>query len=178
MYNHNAYRRRAARKGGFSRMEVTTVNEWERRSDESAAAFEAFKIYLRLRSVKGAATELQKSPHLLYRWSDRYDWRDRARAYDNSILEDVRAELKCDLAQQIRRQYEQSLMLQDKSFANIKRLLESNPRSLKSLTELYFAARTAQWDLYDRIAPDAQSDEIKIVIEDAGGDAGERRQEN
>ena len=154
------------------------MNEWERRADESNAAFEAFKIYLQTRNIKGVSRELQKSTPLLYKWSKRYDWQERARAYDNSILEEVRADLKRDLARQILRQYKQSLTLQDKSFANIERLLESNPRSLKSLTELYFAARAAQWELYDRIVPDESGDEIKILIEDAGGGADERRQED
>ena len=154
------------------------MNEWERRADESNAAFEAFKIYLRLRSVEKVAAEFSKSSTLLYRWARNYDWRERARAYDNSILEEVRADLKRDLARQILRQYQQSLTLQDKSFANIERLLEANPRSLKSLTELYFAARTAQWELYDRVVADESGDEIKILIEDAGGGADERRQED
>lgn len=143
------------------------MNEWERRADESPTAFEAFKIYLRLRNVKSVAAELQKTTQLLYRWANQFDWRERARAYDNSILEDVRNDLKRDLARQIRRQYAQSLTLQDKSFANLDRLLEANPRSLKSLTELYFAARSAQWELYDRITAGEAAEDLRIVIEDA-----------
>ncbi len=56
---------------------------WE---GETAKAFAAFQVYLNqgaTRSVVRVAHECMKSPSLVWRWSSRWNWVERARFYDN-----------------------------------------------------------------------------------------------
>ena len=74
-------------------------NVWERLNDESDAAFTAFKIYLEMedRSLQKVSTKLSKSRQLINRWAAKFDWKNRATAWDNSILEEVRQKAKQNL---------------------------------------------------------------------------------
>lgn len=61
------------------------MNSWEKQSNESSQAFEAFVIYRDMglqRSIRSAAKTLGKSHKLLERWSAKYKWSDRAAAFD------------------------------------------------------------------------------------------------
>ena len=74
-------------------------NAWERLENESDAAFSAFKIYLEMkeRSYPKVAEKLSKSLTLVKRWAAKFDWKNRAIAWDNSILEEVRQKAKQNL---------------------------------------------------------------------------------
>lgn len=151
------------------------MSAWERLPDETEPAWNAFKTYLDMddRSYIKVAERLKKSSTLIYRWASKYNWGERARAWDNSILEEAREEIKRSVGRRLLKQWKQSIALQDKSFDEIIRLLAKNPRSLKSLTELYNAAADRQWTLADRAGVDERDNELHIIIEDAGkgGDA-------
>ena len=57
----------------------------ERKPNEGAKAFAAFTLYANLgpeRSLARVGKELGKSEGLIERWSRRYDWGNRVRAYD------------------------------------------------------------------------------------------------
>lgn len=62
---------------------------WERRDDEGAKAFDAFTRYLGLpagdRSLAAVGQSLGKSTPLMERWSARYGWVERVRAWDNDL---------------------------------------------------------------------------------------------
>jgi hypothetical protein len=65
---------------------------WARWEGEGAKAFAAFQVYLNqgaLRSVVKVAQECMKSPSLVWRWSGRWNWMERARAYDNDQARQV-----------------------------------------------------------------------------------------
>lgn len=58
---------------------------WTRRADENEPSYEGFQTYLRLgagRSIAKAAEKLGKSRQTLEPWSAKYNWVERARAYD------------------------------------------------------------------------------------------------
>jgi hypothetical protein len=58
---------------------------WLRQQNESAKAYEAARTYFEMgvsRSIEAVARKYQKSISLLNRWSQRYDWVERAEAYD------------------------------------------------------------------------------------------------
>ncbi len=152
---------------------------WERLPDESGAAFAAFKCYLELdeRNIQKVSTELSKSRQLITRWASEYDWKERAIAYDNSLLEDVRRDIRRMISREIKRQWQDSIEFQKLSAAALKKK-DMSKGSFKSLNEIYHSARAAQWELYDRLKLDENDDEIKIIIEDAGGDADERCHES
>jgi len=59
---------------------------WERKPDESHKAYEAFSIYRDMginRNVRAVAQKLNKSLTIIGRWSSRYNWVERAGAYDD-----------------------------------------------------------------------------------------------
>ena len=69
-------------------MNTNTENQLspaERKPNEGAKAFAAFTLYANLgpeRSLARVGKELGKSEGLIERWSRRYDWGNRVRAYD------------------------------------------------------------------------------------------------
>lgn len=71
------------------------VRPWERQENESAPAFEAFRIYLSQgseRSVRSVAQKCNKSISLIARWSTACKWVERARAYDAELQRQAYAE--------------------------------------------------------------------------------------
>lgn len=69
---------------------VPNVTPLERKEKESIEAYEAFKLYCELAARKeGGANEvarqLKKSSSLIYRWHDRWEWKERYRLYQNQL---------------------------------------------------------------------------------------------
>lgn len=58
---------------------------WTRRDAETHVAYEAFRVYLKVRSVRLTCEELGKSLDLITRWSARHQWVARVTAYDQYI---------------------------------------------------------------------------------------------
>ena len=150
------------------------MKSWNRLENESDAAFEAFKIYLELdeRSLQKVANLLHKNGAVIRRWASQYNWRERARDFDNSILEDVRQEIKRSLSREIKRQWKESIALQRLSFEALS-VKDMSKASFKSLNEIYCSARQAQWDIVDRLKLDETDDNIKIEIVDASQSEGD-----
>lgn len=78
---------------------MPTPLPYERRSDESSKAFEAFTVYRDLgagRSTDLVSQRLRKSIALIQRWSREYDWVQRCRAYDDYIDAQARKQVERD----------------------------------------------------------------------------------
>lgn len=58
---------------------------WERRDAESNPAYEAFRAYMRIRSIPKVAVELSKSETLIKRWSAEHQWISRITDYDSYL---------------------------------------------------------------------------------------------
>jgi hypothetical protein len=61
---------------------------WARKDTEGAEAFAAFEEYMNLgseRSLSEVARRCNKSRSLIARWSQRWDWVERARAWDDYV---------------------------------------------------------------------------------------------
>lgn len=68
---------------------------WERQPGESEQAYYAFTVYRDQQIPRGTArvvSELGKSKTLIHRWSSRWFWRDRTRAWDRHLEDEVRRE--------------------------------------------------------------------------------------
>lgn len=65
---------------------------WERLNGESEQAYSAFKIFLQMesRTISAVGKKCGKSRNLIDRWAKKYFWRERADAWDNSLLENFR----------------------------------------------------------------------------------------
>lgn len=69
---------------------------WERQESESAQAFQGFALYRDMgagRSLAKVAQELGKSKALMERWSVRWQWGQRAEAWDEELDRQLRREL-------------------------------------------------------------------------------------
>lgn len=63
---------------------------WERQKGESRQAFQAFAIYRDMqpkRSIRTVAAQLDKSTSLIARWSSKWFWQLRCRAWDEQVDE-------------------------------------------------------------------------------------------
>ena len=139
--------------------------EWGRRKDESDEAFAAFSIYLtEERIVKKVAAKVGKSVQLLYRWSNRYDWRGRATAYDNSLIEELRSDTRRQLAKRYRKILSDVISFQEMAAAELRRK-DLSRTSVTSLTELYAMAKDTELALLEllKMNEPARAMEIKLV---------------
>ena len=113
---------------------------WERQENETDAAFSAFKVYLELdeRSYPKVAEKLSKS------------WKNRAVAWDNSLLEELRLREKQNLSKTIRRQLKDLKNFQERAAEELNQK-DLSKASVKSLNEMYHAAFQSQWTLLEKI---------------------------
>lgn len=142
------------------------MNLWDRRPDETDPAFAAFKIYLECepRSSAKVAEKIHKSPALIRRWASKYDWQERARAWDSSILEQVRERIATERGKAYLEIWDEAK--EQRAFA-MKHFRSGKLRpSMKSVNEVYQAAKATQLELIDKLAPDEVHD-VRIIIEDA-----------
>jgi len=61
---------------------------WLRQPGETEKAYAAFQCYLEMgdeRSIPAVAKEVAKSRQLIGRWRSKYNWKERAREYDNFV---------------------------------------------------------------------------------------------
>lgn len=88
---------------------------FDRQSDESAPAYEAFVAYRDLgatRRIKDAAGVVSKNPSILEKWSRLYKWVERSRMWDTEVDRRKRlGELKA-VEKMRQRQIEMSLLMQ------------------------------------------------------------------
>ena len=142
-------------------------NAWERLENESDTAFSAFKIYLELdeRSYPKVAEKLSKSLTLIKRWAKKYDWKNRAVAWDNSLLEEVRQKTKQNLGKIIKRQLKISEMIQNRTAEEIQKK-DLSKTSLKVLSEAFHSALQTQWQLFEKIGVIDEISTTETEIED------------
>ena len=146
---------------------------WERRDDESAEQYQAFSSYLRMtpRNASKCAEMAEKSASTISRWAARYDWRRRAAAYDESLLEEVRQAIRQQLPALLLSQWQDSADIFSAAATELKRR-DMSKASFKSLNEICanFAARleriTEQLKIFDNTD---DSGEMTIHIVDAEG---------
>jgi len=87
-------------------MKIDAGEPWGRQPGESSAAFAAFREYAEQpyrcgftrRSLRKCAEAIKKSQRLVFGWSEKHGWVERARDYDNHIArqedEAIKAEIK------------------------------------------------------------------------------------
>lgn len=125
----------------------------QRRPDESAVAFEAFRTYLEMgpsRSLSKVGRALGKSKTLMDRWSARHEWKERVREFEADALAPADAELKSQIAERSRRQAEIAQLHQEAlalPSREVLRRLRDNPEMLRNMplaTVMNLAASAAR----------------------------------
>ena len=99
--------------------------EWERKKGESSEAYAAFKLYYQMgdkRSCTKVVQKLNKSRALITGWCGKWDWVERARAYDNELARQEFAEA-CNAIKKMNEQQAQiGLLIQKKALEALKEM--------------------------------------------------------
>lgn len=99
--------------------------EWERKKGESSEAYAAFKLYYQMgdkRSCTKVVQRLNKSRALITGWCGKWNWVERARAYDNELARQEFAEA-CNAVKKMNEQQAQiGLLIQKKALEALKEM--------------------------------------------------------
>ncbi len=98
---------------------------WERQPKESAQAYEAFDLYLKMgtgRSCRKVAQELSKSDTIIRRWSSAWSWQKRVRDYDAEVARTEFAEAQRAVKKMRERQIQTAMLLQKKAVQALDKL--------------------------------------------------------
>lgn len=118
-----------------------TDKPWERQKGESEKAYEAFAAYRDLgakRTTVAVAEKLQKSDTLIRRWKDRWDWKERVRAYDNDLEKEARAKVVKDRKAMTERHIGIAMQLQKKALEALNSLdvEDMTPKDIKEYIKM------------------------------------------
>lgn len=137
---------------------------WERLPEETDLAYSAFVEYLSARNVSELSKICQKSRQQLTTWAKKYRWRERAAAYDSSLVESARQEKIARQKSALARKEELASLLIEKAEQMLKEL-PIKRGSFRSATEML----SLGFELADEALADSSGDNeltIKIVCED------------
>ena len=139
---------------------------WERQKGESSQAFEAFSLYLKMgekRSLRSLAQRLGKSSALMNRWSSRWNWQERLRAYENDLRrQEIEADRK-DRKAMRERQIKTAMLMQKKA---VEALDKNKPEELTPRAILEYIKAGAELERLNRvIEDDTDSDSSDIVYQ-------------
>lgn len=107
------------------------IEPWERQPEETEKAYEAFLVYKNLgpgRTFTAVSRRLQKSGTLIQRWKNRYNWEQRAAAFDRENERKEQQSIQKARAQMVKRHIKLGLAVQGKA---IKALEAMDPDELK-----------------------------------------------
>ena len=150
------------------------IAPWEQQPGESAKAFEAFAIYRDMgveRSVRKVTQRLNKSLTLIGKWSSRYNWPERARAYDRDLDRQAHAQAVRDVRSMTNRQIRIAMQLQAKALEALEQL---NVATLSPKMQLAFLAKATEIERMNRLSAAGMDDSgqqrdgaegIEVVIE-------------
>lgn len=114
---------------------------WERQDDESDEAFEAFQIYRDMgvgRSMAAVRKELGKSQSLMERWSSKYSWVDRAKAWEREQDRILRLQQIEDIKKMRKRHADLAVEMLEKALEGLRLLTpdELNAVSIGRIVEV------------------------------------------
>ncbi len=132
---------------------------WERQPKESAQAYEAFDLYLKMgteRSCRKVAQQLSKSDTIIRRWSSAWSWQKRVRDYDAEMARMEFAEAQKAVKKMRERQIQTAMFLQKKAVQALDKLdiSELTPQEI-----LRFISEGAKLEAANRAASTQQAAE-------------------
>lgn len=94
---------------------------WERQPKESPEAYEAWQVYIAVKSgnsggIREVARRLGKSGTLISKWSVRWNWLERYRAYENNELLTLEAEKQRALRKETEKWAERRVGIRERGF--------------------------------------------------------------
>lgn len=113
--------------------------DWLRQENETTAAYEAFRVYLRHRSQSKVAAEVQKSTTIISKWCARHQWVARSVAYDR-YLDQAKDDGLVDQLASVR---EKHIVLADKLLDHLSNQLDTSISRREDPTIRWTTAFTA-----------------------------------
>lgn len=146
------------------------IMPWERQEDESPKSWEAFRAY---RDMGAGRRSLRKLPELigrvpnykpvLERWSVKYKWQDRVRAWDDYQDKVGREAALKELEEMKKRHIQQAISLQTKA---LQRLQKISPDELSAGNVLGFITEAIKIERMARGEPDQILEERRRLNDD------------
>lgn len=161
------------------------ADAWERQQGESPQAYEAFATYRDMgaeRSTAKVSRELGKTKALMDRWSSRWKWVERARAWDNELARKAKEAATKKVKDMTGRHINIAMQLQKKALEALEVLnvAEMSPKDIKEFikaaTELERANRLAEAEL-GKDGRSTSADDAPRSLADAIMEAYSRRKE-
>jgi len=118
------------------------LHPWHRRPGESTRAYEALETYLHLgsgRSIEKVAQKCSKTPSLCMRWSSRWSWVERARAYDQHQSRLIYEKLLLSSAAARERESSTAQIMQARAAARFLRMTDQEVLQLSPLEAVAMA---------------------------------------
>jgi len=125
------------------RSDAQDQQPWERLSEESPQAFAAFQEFLGqgpARTYVATARARRRAYSLIRRYARRFDWRERARAWDNFQNRDEEAERRTARREFLQHQEEEAWKLWRLGLALVYRFVQRDPA-------------TGEWKIDSKLAP-------------------------
>lgn len=144
---------------------------YERQKGEGDIAFSVFQMYLTTeeRTLSKIAEKSCRDASLIRKWAAKYNWRERAAAWDNKLLEDKRRAYIRRYNKFLDKQFEGNEKIQEKV---LKAFEEKNidKISWKSLNEIYRSNCAEMFEIAEKLGlNDAAGDNsVTIKIQKAG----------
>lgn len=107
---------------------------WEQQSNESAKAYDAFRLYSEMgsdRSLEKVAKVCKKSVTLINRWSAEYLWGIRARAFDSYLADLERQMMESELLDRAKKWADRKEKLLEQEWATSEKLIDRAEEMLK-----------------------------------------------
>ena len=124
---------------------------WERQPGESEPAFAAFTVYRDMaekRSLREVGRQLGKSRALIERWSSKWNWQERVRAYDNDLQKQQHVQAIKNSKKMAERHIDIALQMQVKALQALKAL---QPEKLDGRTLIALIREAARLERANRV---------------------------
>lgn len=115
---------------------------WDRLDGEGEKPYQAFVMYRDMgleRTYQAVADGLQKSYTLIRRWKDKFDWEQRALAYDNHLQKEALKTAKKQTREMNERHIKIAIKMQEVAFEALEQL-DISDMSAKDIKELFKTA--------------------------------------
>ena len=149
---------------------------WNRQKDESEQAYAAFLIYRDMganRSTEKVRQECGKNKRLIERWSSRWKWVERCRAWDNQLQEAAYAQAVKRVREMSNRHTKTALKMQVEAVEALKRMdpKDINPKNIVAFiregTNLERESRKILICMTDRNQEEKDSRSLAEIISEA-----------
>lgn len=145
---------------------------WERQPGETEKAYSAFKIFLEMedRSILKVAKWLSVTVQNIRKWANKYNWLERAAAYDSSIVERTR-QLKIEA---IKESLQRKIGIADKLEQKALKALEEISLSRisgRTIVEMLTLANQLRNEVYEtELKLDESNDDTPVIVIKRYGD--------